>query len=184
VDSQVLLFMVGEALRLGLATVFVLAAYHAMRVWTLFGGIVEQYRVAPRWLARLAARILPPLELVVAVCLVLPATSRVGATLGMGLLALFTVAIAINVARGRVSIDCGCGGANGQKLSRALVVRNLIMMLGLALAWAAPDRGFIDAATAIGIMGLAVTLTVLYFAANQLMTNFQASHPPGTRTLP
>jgi hypothetical protein len=183
-EPQVSLFMVGEALRLGLAAVFALAAYHAMRDWTVFGGIVEQYHVAPRWLAQLAARILPPLESVVAVCLVLPATSRVGATLGMGLLALFTVAIAINVARGRVSIDCGCGGANGQKLSRALVVRNLIMMLGLALAWAAPNWELVDAATAIGIMGASVTLIVLYFVANQLMTNFQALHTLGPRTLP
>jgi hypothetical protein len=103
--------------------------------------------------------------------------------LGLGLLALFTGAVAINVARGRVAIDCGCGGANGQKISRALVVRNLIMMLGVTLVWAAPNWGFVDAATAIGIVGFSVTLTVLYFAANQLMTNVQASHTFGARNL-
>jgi hypothetical protein len=184
VETQVSLFMVGEAVRLTIAAVFALAAYHAMRGWAVFGGIVEQYHVAPRWLAQLAAWILPPLQSVVAVCLVLPATSRVGAALGMALLALFTVAITINVVRGRVSIDCGCGGATGQKLSRALVVRNLLMMLGLASAWAAPNWGLVDGGTAIGIIGASVTLTVLYFAANQLMTNFQALRTPGTRTHP
>jgi len=98
-------------------------------------------------------------------------------------MALFTTAIAINLARGRVSIDCGCGGATGQKLSIGLVVRNLLMMLGLVLAWRAPQWAPGAAATVIGVGGASLTLTVLYFAANQLMTNFQALRTPGARTL-
>jgi hypothetical protein len=183
VETQVVLFMVGEAARLMIAAVFALAAYHAMREWAVFGGIVEQYRLAPRRLARLAAWILPPLELVAAAFLVVPVTGRAGAALGLGLMALFTVAIAVNLARGRGSIDCGCGGASGQKLSIGLVVRNLLMMSGLVLAWTAPQWGPVDGATTIGIGGASLTLTVLYFAANQLMTNFQALHMPGARTL-
>jgi hypothetical protein len=112
--------------------------------------------------------------------------------LGLTLLALFTVAITVNLARGRVLIDCGCGGASGQKLSRGLVVRNFLMMLGLALAWAAPqwlaegDRStgpMTIGAMVIGVGGASLALTVLYFAANQLMTNFQALRTLGTRTL-
>jgi hypothetical protein len=193
VETQVVLFMVGEAARLTIATVFALAAFHAMREWAIFGGIVEQYRLAPPRLSQIAARILPPLEAVAAICLVLPPAGRVGAVLGLTLLALFTVAITVNLARGCELIDCGCGGASGQKLSRGLVVRNLLMMLGLALAWAAP-QGLADGdpstgpmtigAMVIGVGGASMTLTVLYFTANQLMTNFQALHTPGTRTLP
>jgi hypothetical protein len=203
VETQVVLFMVGEAARLMIAAVLALAAYHAMREWAVFGGIVEQYHLAPRRLAQLAARILPPLELVAAVLLVVPVAGRAGAALGLGLMALFTTAITINLARGRVSIDCGCGGATGQKLSIGLVVRNLLIMLGLVLAWGTPQWAPGDAATAIGTMtpgailnadgaipamvigvgGASLTLTVLYFAANQLMTNFQALRMPGARTL-
>jgi len=40
------------------------------------------------------------------------------------------------------------------------------------------------AAMVIGVGGASVTLIVLYFTANQLMTNFQALHTLGTRTLP
>lgn len=182
-ETQVVLFMVGEAARLMIAAVLALAAYHAMREWAVFGGIVEQYRLAPRRLAQLAARILPPLELVAAVLLVVPVAGRAGAALGLGLMALFTTAITINLARGRVSIDCGCGGATGQKLSIGLVVRNLLMMLGLVLAWGAPQWAPGHAAMVIGVGGASLTLTVLYFAANQLMTNFQALRTPGARTL-
>lgn len=174
--------MVGEVARLTIAVIFALAAYHVMREWTEFGGIVEQYRIIPRRLARLTARILPPLEWLAAVALVLPNTSRVGAVLGLCLMALFTAAIVVNLARGRVAIDCGCGGASGQKLSSGLVVRNLLVAFGLIVAWAAPPQRIVDGTTMIGVIGASIALTTLYFAANQLMTNFQAFGALGSRT--
>jgi hypothetical protein len=182
VDYRVAFFMVGEAARLTTAAIFALAAYHAMREWTLFAGIVEQYHVAPRRLALLAARILPPLECVAAVALLLPSTSKVGAALGLCLMALFTAAITLNLARGRVAIDCGCGGASGQKLSSGLVVRNLVIALGLIVAWIAPPVGIVASATAIGVIGTTLALTALYFATNQLITNFQAFRALDSRT--
>lgn len=173
-DYAVSFFMLGEVARLTIAVIFALAAFHAMREWAVFGGIVEQYRIAPRRLALIAARILPPLELAAAAALVMPITSGAGAVLGFCLMVLFTVAITVNLARGRVSIDCGCGGASGQKLSTGLVVRNLVVMFGLVVAWVAPPEGVIDSVTMIGVMGASLALIALYFAANQLMTNFQA----------
>jgi len=174
VEYQAAFFMVGETARLTTAGIFALAAYHAIREWTLFGGIVEQYRVAPPKLSLLAARVLPPLECVTAIALLLPPTSKVGAALGLCLMALFTGAITLNLARGRVAIDCGCGGASGQTLSSGLVLRNLVVALGLVVAWMAPPGGTVDSTTAIGVLGATLALTALYFATNQLMTNFQA----------
>ena len=172
-DYAVPYFMLGEAARLTVAVIFALAAFHAMREWAVFGGIVEQYRLVPRRLAVIFARILPPLELAAAAALLLPMTGRPGAMLGLGLMAMFTAAIMVNLVRGRVSIDCGCGGASGQKLSMGLVLRNLVVMAGLALALAAPLEGVIDGATAIGVICASLALIALYFAANQLMTNYQ-----------
>ena len=149
--------MVGEVARLAIAAVFALAAYHAVREWAVFGGIVEQYRVVPRWLAQFAAWVLPPLEYLTAVCLVVPATGRAGALAGLFLMLLFTAAIAVNLGRGRVSIDCGCGGATGQKLSSGLMVRNLLISLGLVVAWAVPQHGVVDVATAVGVTGAALS---------------------------
>jgi hypothetical protein len=184
VDYAVSLFMVGEVARLTIAVIFAFAAFHALREWAVFGGIVEQYRIAPRWLARIAARILPPLELAAAAALVLPRTSSAGAVLGLCLMALFTVAITINLVRGRVSIDCGCGGASGQRLSPGLVLRNLVVAFGLVVAWLAPPNGVVDGVTTIGVIGASLALIALYFAANQLMTNFQALGALSSRSSP
>jgi Methylamine utilisation protein MauE len=182
-DYAVSFFMLGEVARLTIAAIFALAAFHAMREWTVFGGIVEQYRIAPRWLALIAARVLPPLELAAAVALVLPRASRVGALLGLCLMALFTVAITVNLVRGRVSIDCGCGGASGQKLSPGLVLRNLVVAFGLVVAWVAPPQGSVDSMTTVGVIGASLALIALYFAANQLMANLQAFGALGSRSL-
>lgn len=175
-------FMLGEVARLTVAVIFALAAVHAMREWTVFGGIVEQYRIVPPWLAMFIARILPPLELVAVSALLAPLMGRTGAMLGLCLMAMFTWAIAINLARGRVSIDCGCGGASGQKLSMGLALRNLVVMVGLAIAWMAPATGTFDGVTTIGVICASLALVALYFTANQLMTNFQALYAMSSRS--
>jgi Methylamine utilisation protein MauE len=182
-DYQASSFMVGEIARGTLAAIFGLAAIHAMREWAVFGAIVEEYRLVPRPLALIAARILPPLELIVAAALLLPTASRIGAVLGFCLMLLFTAAIIVNIARGRVSIDCGCGGAAGQRLSAGLVLRNVGILLILATACMAPARGAIDATSAIGMAGACLALVGLYFAANQLMKNSQALNEMSSRSL-
>jgi hypothetical protein len=177
-DYTLSIFMLAEVARWTVAAIFALAAFHAMREWTVFGGIVEQYHIVPRRLAIVLARILPPLEL--AAALLLATAGRAGAALSLCLMAMFTGAIAINLARRRVSIDCGCGGASGQKLSGGLVVRNLVVMAALALVLVAPLEARIDGMGTLGVICASLALTALYFAANQLMTNrqmFDASSP-------
>jgi Methylamine utilisation protein MauE len=173
-DYAVSFFMLGEVARLTVAVIFALAAFHAMREWTRFGGIVEQYRILPGLPATIVARAVPPLELAAAVMLLLRMTCQAGAVLGLCLMSAFTAAISLNLVRGRVSIDCGCGGADGQRLSAGLVLRNLVVMAALAAALNAPVRGQAGGVVAIGVIFASLALTVLYFAANQLMTNFQA----------
>jgi hypothetical protein len=85
------------------------------------------------------------------------------------LLAVFTAAIWINLRRGRVHIDCGCGGA-GQRISHLLVVRNGLLVAGLAAAILAPAGG-IGGGAAVVAGGGAAALAALYFAAGQLMAN-------------
>jgi uncharacterized membrane protein YphA (DoxX/SURF4 family) len=181
-EYAVSFFMLAEVARLTVAVIFALAAVHAMRQWTVFGGIVEQYRIMPRPLAMILARILPPFELAAAAALVLPAASRAGAVLGLWLMAMFTGAIAINLTRGRVSIDCGCGGASGQQLSTGLVLRNLLVMGALALALDAPIEGPVDGMGTLGVVCASLALIALYFAANQLMTNFQMFNASSPRS--
>ena len=61
-------------------------------------------------------------EALVIVGLIVPATRPAAAMLAFALLAIYGVAIAINLVRGNRRIDCGCGGA-GQGLSWFLVGR-------------------------------------------------------------
>lgn len=181
-DNEILLFMLGAVARLTIAVILGLAAIHSMREWAIFSAVVEQYRIGPRMLARPVSLILPPLELVAAIALVLPSTRLPGALLSLALMLLFTASIAINLARGRTYIDCGCGGATGQKLSRGLVIRNLVILLGLVIAALAPETGTVDAATTVCVIGASLALIALYFAANQLMTNLQALSALGPRS--
>ncbi|WP_289141256.1 MauE/DoxX family redox-associated membrane protein [uncultured Brevibacillus sp.] len=54
---------------------------------------------------------------------------QIGAVLGGLLLILYSVAIAINLLRGRRDISCGCGGVAGNHpISWLLVLRNLLLM--------------------------------------------------------
>jgi hypothetical protein len=157
-----------------MAAIFLQASLHGFRDWPAYAAIVENYRLLPPSQARLAARVLPPAELAAAVLLLVPASGFFGPALGLLLMATFTLAVAVNVARGHVRIDCGCGGADGQQLSAPLVGRNLLLCALLGVALAAPVTDVFGAAFAVGVLGAAGFLVLLYFAANQLMANAQA----------
>ena len=120
--------------------------------------------------APFASVAVPALELVAAGLLVLPGAAHAGLALATSLLCLFGAAIAVNLARGRTDIDCGCGGA-AQKISAALLVRNLVLVAALLTASLAPVSQPLTEAAAIGIGGFALVLTSLYFAVNQMLGN-------------
>jgi hypothetical protein len=170
-DYQTALFMLGCIARLTLAAIFAGAAVHSVRDWPGYTAIVTEYRVAPRGMGILASWVLPPLQGVAAVALL--AWPGPGALLGLALLALFTGALAVNLRRGRLDIDCGCGGADGQQISAGLVLRNLLLMAFLAGAMGAPLSGETDIAAYIGVAGGAAFCIATYFAANQLLANQQ-----------
>ncbi len=137
-----------------------------------FAAAVENYRILPGMLVRPAAWMIPALEVLAALGLLLPATRAGACLLTAALLAIFTAAIAINLARGRRQIDCGCfGPALRQTLSGWLIARNAILLTAAA-AVAAPAQvrplGFADFVT-IGFG--AATLIVLYASMNYLLAN-------------
>jgi hypothetical protein len=179
-DMQAAEFMVGGAARLTLSAIFLLAALHAVRNWPATRETLSNYNLLPRQAAIVFAWLLPPLQLAAAMALLI--RPHAGAALGLVLMAVFTFAIATNLARGRADIDCGCGGAEGQTLSPGLIARNLILMLLLGGAALAPTVGPLDAASSIGIGGSASFALIVYFAANQLLANRQRLFPNGART--
>jgi hypothetical protein len=158
------------ALRAGLALLFATSALAKLRDLGAFADAVAGYRLLPAWLVGPAAAVFAAAEGVLAAALFVPAL-RVASSLGAAsVLLLYGVAIAVNLARGRRDIDCGCGGPSGrQTLSEALVLRNALLAAA-ALASALPPAprvlGWLDAPT---VCGAVATASLLYAAASQLL---------------
>jgi len=126
---------------LALAMVFGGGAASKMSAWAELEGVVRNFRILPGTLVPLVQWTLPPVELLLAVGVLVPATRAVSAAGMAALLALFAGAIALNVLRGRVDIDCGCfRSALRQNLSWWLVLRNGLLM-ALAAACLLPGTG-------------------------------------------
>ena len=123
-----LLTVVAEAGRVCVGLIFLLAAVQKSQHWRLLPGVVANYRLLPGWAVLPTAALLPPLELLLAICLISAQIEPWPELAAIALLMLFAAAMAINIARGRVHIDCGCGQAFlAQHLSRPLVARNLVL---------------------------------------------------------
>lgn len=118
---------------LGLALVFGASAASKMTGWPEFAGAVQNYRLLPAAAVTPFAYTLPPVEGAAAAGLLFPATRPHAAGIVLALLVVFSLAIGINIARGRHHIDCGCfRAAFRQPLSWWLVGRNAALA-GLAL---------------------------------------------------
>jgi uncharacterized membrane protein len=152
-----------------LAVVFGAAALAKLRDLDMFQGVVEQYRLLPAFLVKPFVRVLPVLELGAALGLLLPPTRALAAATLVGLLVLFAAAMAINLARGRSDIDCGCFiGVHKQRISWALVVRNLVLAgFGVMLLPGTTGRP-LAALDWVTIGAAAASLLLLYEAIGRL----------------
>ena len=123
-------------LRAGLGLLLVVAAVHKLRDPRRFAATLAEYRLLPQPLSGAASMLLVGAEL--ATVAALGADRRLGLAAAAALLGLYAAAIAINLARGRRHIDCGCAGPAARRpISGWLVARNLALA-GLALAALAP----------------------------------------------
>ncbi|HZO82455.1 MAG TPA: MauE/DoxX family redox-associated membrane protein [Candidatus Binataceae bacterium] len=163
------------------AAAAIFAASGALKLYDLaaFRSAASNYRILPQWLEFPFAWAVPLVECTAAFGLLLPACRARAALALVALLGAFTAAVAINLARGRTDIDCGCfGPALRQRLSWWLLARNGALFALLAIALMPADGralGLLDGAT-VGFT--AATVVVLYVAANYLIAN-----APGLRGL-
>lgn len=135
-----------------------------------FLGVVRNYRLLPEGLAEPFARLLPVIELVVALGLLLPATRAAAGAGAALLLLLFAAAMAANLLRGRADIDCGCFvGLMRQKIAWPLVVRNLVLAAAaLLLAVSEPVARPLGALDWITVAAATGSLALLYAAQGRL----------------
>jgi uncharacterized membrane protein YphA (DoxX/SURF4 family) len=155
--------------RVALALLFLAAAAHKLRDWAAFARALGAYGIVPPRLERGAAACLAAIEVVAGAALILSA-SAVGPALAAALLALYSGAIALNLARGRSDIDCGCSlGSRGQKLSWWLVARNIGLLGSALLALPQPSARpmiWIDVFT---IACCTIALFLIYHVAENLL---------------
>lgn len=181
-----------ETLALSLAVLFAAAGLEKLRAFGEWPQLLENYDLLPAGLARPVALALPLAELATAFGLavgsadVLSAAAALGGgALGHGalggaavagaaletaaalaaaaLLLVFALAIAVNVRRGRTSIDCGClGGRLRQRLAPWMVGRNLVLAAAALLLLVPISARGLTAIDWVGAAGATLTLALLY----------------------
>ena len=150
-------------LALALAALFGAAALHKLRAREQWPTIVRHYRLLPELLAGPVALLVPLTEALAAAALLWQRTRVAGALAVAALLLAYACALAINLGRGRRSIDCGCfGSQRRQGIAPWMVGRNLVLA-ALALVLLLPTNGRALSAAELSLaLASVVTLAFLY----------------------
>jgi uncharacterized membrane protein YphA (DoxX/SURF4 family) len=167
--------VIATTIRAALALLFAAAASHKLRAPAHFVATVRNYRLLPPLLAPATAALLVSAEVVAAVLLATGMGRPMGAAMAAGLFALYAMAVATNLLRGRRHIDCGCTAPGAARTIHAgLVWRNGVLVL-VALALLAPEGvrplGWLDVVT---IAAAVAALVALYAALDRLLANAPA----------
>ncbi len=167
--------LLSKAIAFGFAVLFIGAAWHKLSDLDRFEAVLHDYRLLPALVSRPFALLNPAIELTLGLSWISGLLPHITALVSAGLLATYALAMGINLMRGRIYIDCGCGfGVSGEKeqtLSSSLVARN-ILLIGLAVLSLVPvaerDLGLTD--TVVVVAGL-LTAILLYAGSGQLIKN-------------
>jgi hypothetical protein len=163
-----------NVLRFGLWLLLASGAAEKLRDLPRFRAAVAGYALLPERVIGAAATAFALGEAALAAALLAPAAAGVRAIAAFAAAILFAVygaAIAINLARGRRAIDCGCGGPARVPLSGWLVARNaLLVAAALACAGGGAARP-LAAVDAITIGGGVAVLALLWIAAHGLLAS-------------
>ena len=166
-----------SVIAVGLLLSFVLldAGRHKLQAPWRFAAVIENYRLLPPGSGRVAVWVVGSAEMLMGIGLLLPSSRTAALLLSAATLALYGMAIGINLARGRRSMDCGCGGADEkQGLSVGLLVRNgALASLAVAAAVCETLPRAVVWQDGLVAMSAATAGVILYLSANVLMVNRQ-----------
>ncbi|MGA8809954.1 MAG: MauE/DoxX family redox-associated membrane protein [Thermoanaerobaculia bacterium] len=133
--------------QLALGAIFVIAAIPKIADPPSFAHMIYNYRLVPASLINLSALVMPWVELLAGLALLLGVWKAAARNVIGILLAIFIIAISINLVRDN-AIDCGCfnvadrGKTHEQRIfdMKVDVVRDLGMLLMVAQLWWAGKR--------------------------------------------
>ena len=160
---------VGYLIDLGGAVLLAGAALHKFRRLDEFAASFAAYRVMSASWAGRSAWAVPVAELAIAAGLAAAGLHRTASLAAAALLGAYAGAIALNLARGRRELDCGCAPAGRRRpIGAWMIWRNLALAALLVLSsmpWSPRALQPVDALTLAG--GLAAA-AFLYLALDAL----------------
>jgi hypothetical protein len=151
-----------------LSVLWASAAIHKLRPHSDFHSTIVGYDLVPARAASFIALILPLVEIATSVGLWL--ATPYFAVSSIFLFLLYSVAIGVNLRRGRRDLDCGCGGpAVNQKISSGLIYRNVALAFATTLLVLPMGNRSLDWGEACTIVAGVLVVSLLYAAADQLL---------------
>lgn len=158
-----------------LAVILWLGVIDKLWHFTAFELSVAGYQLLPAILHRPFAVAFVASELAAGLLLLVPAGRVAGAALALVVLAVATFGVAVNLLRGNIDIDCGCGGLSrfAEGLTWWIVARNALLA-GLAVlvltfaGGASRELVWLDGVT---FFCTALAMVGLYFVLNQLIAS-------------
>lgn len=164
-------------LALLLTTLLWHAAFGKLGARAEFRAVLDAYDLLPPALNLVLSLLLPVTEGLSGLALLVGRTRPLGGLAASALFAVYGTAIAVNLARGRRDLDCGCAGPGARRpITGYLVWRNAgLSLAGLALAAGTAPRLLTlgDGATVLGaVLGFAL----LYLTLDRLYTHRPAGH--------
>jgi len=158
------------------AVLFLVAGMHKIANVNQFRANLSAYKILPGKLISPVTRVLPVFEILLGLIWAANLFQTLSAVLTALILSSYTMAIGINLARGRNYIDCGCGFSSstrteGQQLSTGLLLRNIALIVTAGIAGiTSTDRllGYMDY---FSIVIASIIVVLAYMAFNQLLMN-------------
>ena len=170
--------LIARVIGCGFAVLFIGAAWHKLSAPERFAAILRDYQLLPAFLIRPLTFLIPAIELTLVLGWISGLATWITAITSAALLATYALAIAINIVRGRIYIDCGCGfGASGgeeQALSSSLVTPN-ILLIGVALLSLVPTTARGLGITDLVIIFASVLIAILLYASSEQLIQNRAA---------
>lgn len=162
--------VIGHAAAAAVGIILIAGSIEKLRDIELFRYAMENYRLLDSRAVALLAPLFAAAELLAGSGLVFETTRPLAMWLGLGVMALATGAVAVNLLRGHDRIECGCG-TGGQRISWGLVGRNLCLIAAIVLAAGEELPRSLGPVDYFSVAGAILALLAIYASVNQLLAN-------------
>lgn len=159
---------------------FLLAARHKLSSPGEFRAVLLDYGLFPERLVAPLSLAIPLVEVAVAAAWLTSLAGAVAASTAasatVAVLSAYSLAITVNLLRGRRYVSCGCGlsGSGGEYLSWGLVFRNAVLVVAAVLAALPVAARATGAGGYLVLVGALLCSVLIYIAASQLLRNAAA----------